>query len=127
MRWSGDTPFGGDRGAVLGCRVADVGLEVPSGMALGGPAHVAVARDLGEHRGRRDRGAAAVAVDDGALLVAEVADAEAVDQADAVLAGDAAARCAAPPGWSCAGRASRSRARSATTIDDLAAARSTSG
>src|SRR5437773_1104523 len=53
-----------DRGAVLGRRVADVGVEVPVRMPLGGAAHVAVARDLREDRCRRDRGRAAVAVDD---------------------------------------------------------------
>ena len=62
----------GDRRAVLGRRVADVRGEVPARVAVGGAAHVAVARDLGEDRGRRDRRAAGVAADHGALLVAEV-------------------------------------------------------
>jgi len=45
-----------DRGTVLGSRVADVFLEAPAGVALGGLAHVTVAGDLGEDRGSSDGG-----------------------------------------------------------------------
>ena len=106
---------GGYRGAVLGGRVAHVRLEVPAGVALGGAAHVAVAAHLREHRGRRYRGAAAVAVHDGALLEAELRHVEAVHQAHGARARPRrAGRSGAPPGSSCGGRAGRSRARSAT-------------
>ena len=111
-----------------GRRVADVGLEVPLGVPRGDLAHVAVAADLGEHRGRGDRGAAAVAVDHGALLEAEVGDVEAVDEADAARRGPRpAAPCAAPRGWCCAARARRCRCTQRDTITERAAARSTSG
>src|SRR4051794_35880600 len=76
-----------DRSAVLGGGIAHVRLELPVRMAFGGAVHVAVSRDLGQHRGPGDRGAAAVAVDDRALLVAEVPHAEAVDQAETAVAG----------------------------------------
>src|SRR4051812_9627608 len=80
--------MGGDGGAVLGRRVADVRVELPAWMALGSAMHVAVPRDLGYDGRRRDGCAAAVTVDHGALLEAEVRDAEAVDEADRVFAGD---------------------------------------
>ena len=53
-----------DRLAVLGGRVADVGVEAPARVLVVGAAHVAVARDLGDDRRRGDRGALRVAVDD---------------------------------------------------------------
>jgi hypothetical protein len=86
-------PVCGDRRAVLRRRVADVALELPASMDLGGTAHVAVARDLREDRSARDRRALGVAVDDRLLLVLERADAEAVDEADGVVASDAAKCC----------------------------------
>ena len=55
-------------------------------MQLVGAVHVAVARDLGDDRRRRDRGARRVAADDRALLVPEVRHREAVDEADAARA-----------------------------------------
>ena len=76
-----------DRRPVLGGRVADVGLEVPSRMALRRALHVPVARDLGEHRGRRYGSAAAVPVHHRALLVRQLATPKAVHQADGSLAG----------------------------------------
>src|SRR3954470_13603768 len=74
---------------MLGRRVADVRLEVPPGMAVRRAPHVAVACHLREHRRGGDRGAGPIAADDGALLVADVAKAKAVDEADRVLARDA--------------------------------------
>ena len=105
----------GDRRAMLGRGVAHVGLEVPLRVPLGDPAHVAVAADLGQHRGRGDRRAAAVAVDDRALLEAEVGHVEAVHEADGAVAGHAEQRaCAAPRGSCCAARGRRCPARSET-------------
>ena len=52
-----------DRRAVLGGRVADVLVEAPARVLGGRLAHVAVAGDLGDHRGGGDRGAGAVALD----------------------------------------------------------------
>jgi hypothetical protein len=63
-------------------------------MTIGGAPHVAVARDLREHRSSGDRGARRVAADDRALLVADVAEAKAIDEADRMLARDAFERCA---------------------------------
>src|SRR5436309_949563 len=77
---------GGDRRAVLGRRVTDVGVEVPIGMALRGPPHVAVSRDLRQHRGGRDRRASRVAADHRALLELEPGYAKAVDEAERVPA-----------------------------------------
>jgi hypothetical protein len=54
---------------------------------LGDAAHVAVARDLGEHGGGGDGGAAGVAADDRTLLVPEARQREAVDEADRAVAG----------------------------------------
>ena len=82
IRWSGETPLAAYRGSVLRGGVADVGLEVPARVALGGAAHVAVAAHLCQHRCGRDGRAPAVAVDHGALLEAELGHVEAVDQAD---------------------------------------------
>src|SRR3954447_15454897 len=76
-----------DRGAVLGGRVADVFLEAPARMALGGLAHVAVAGDLGEDRGGGDGGACAVATDHAVMRDLAAGQAEAVDQADRLGAG----------------------------------------
>ena len=90
------------------------GWRTPSPVQRVGAVHEAVARDLRDDRGGGDRRAGRVAVDDRALLVAEVRHREAVDEAHA--AGHArrrAARRAARRGWSCAGRARRCRARSA--------------
>jgi hypothetical protein len=86
-------PVDGDRGAVLGCRVADVALELPARVPLGGAAHVAVTRHLGEDRGRGDSGALGVAVDHCPLLVAHRADPEAVDEADRLFARNLLERC----------------------------------
>ena len=69
------------------------------------PAHVAVAAHLRQHGRRGYRRAAAVAVDDGALLEAELRHAEAVHEADRARAAPRrAAPCAARPGSSCGGR-----------------------
>jgi hypothetical protein len=58
-------------------------------MTIGGAPHVAIARHLGEHGSGSDRGARRVAADDRTLLVADVAEAKAVDEADRILARDA--------------------------------------
>src|ERR1700749_3042545 len=71
-----------DRRAVLGARVADVLLEAPAGVALGGLVHVAVAGHLGEDRGGGDRRAGPVAADDAAVRDLAARQAEAVDEAD---------------------------------------------
>src|SRR4051794_12010133 len=76
-----------DRGAVLGGRVADVFVEAPAGMALGGLTHVAVAGDLGEDRGGGDGGACAVPADHAAVRDLAAGQAEAVDEADRLGAG----------------------------------------
>ena len=76
--------------------------------------HVAVAGHLGDHRCGGDRGAARVAVDHRPVLDRAARHREAVDQAGRAGHRDpleAAAR--ARPGWSRAGRGSRSRGRSA--------------
>ena len=86
-----------DRLAVRGRRVADVLGEAPAGVLAVGVAHEAVARDLGDDRGGGDRRARRVAVDDRALLAAEVRHREAVEQAQHLAAdavGDAARRVA---------------------------------
>ena len=80
-RCSGETPSRAIAAAMLGRRVADVRREVPARVALVGAVHETVARDLGDDRGSRDRRARGVAVDDRALLEAELGDREAVDQA----------------------------------------------
>ena len=65
-----------------GRRVADVPSKPSPGSARAASAHVAVAGDLGDHRGGGDRGAAGVAVDDRPVLDrAARAEPEAVDQA----------------------------------------------
>ena len=74
-----------DRVAVLGRRVADVLLEAPAGMRGGRSVHVAVAGDLGDHRGGGDRGAGPIAFDDGAMRHLAVGQREAVDQAGGSL------------------------------------------
>lgn len=79
----------GDCSSVFGSRIADVRLEVPAGMAIRGAAHVPVARDLRKHGGSRDGCAPRVATDHGALLVADVAEAEAVHEADRLITRDA--------------------------------------
>ena len=76
-----------DRRAVLGRRVADVRAELPAGVQRVGAAHEAVARDLREDRRGGDRRARRVAVDDRALLVADVRNREPVDEAQAARAG----------------------------------------
>ena len=117
-----------DRRAVLGRRVADVGGELPAGMARVGAAHVAVARDLGDDRGGGDRGARGVAADRRRAARSRVADREAVAQADAARARDARERVAQRGEVRArAGRGRRSRARSATTTATCAAVRRTSG
>jgi hypothetical protein len=62
-------------------------------MAVGGAVHVTVARHLREDGRARDCGASRVAAHDGALFVADVANAKAVDEAKRVLARDALERC----------------------------------
>jgi len=83
-------PVRRDRRAVLGCGIADIGLELPRGVARRRAAHVAVARHLGEDRRSGDGRTPRVAADDSPLLDLEVGDAEAVDQAQRVLAPQAA-------------------------------------
>src|SRR5918998_6738455 len=78
-----------NRVAVLGRRVADVCRELPAWVQLVGAAHVAVAGDLRDDRGGGDGGGGRVALDDRALLVADVTDGEAIGQADAAGARDA--------------------------------------
>jgi len=75
-----------DRGAVLGGRVTDVLVEAPAGMLLGDTVHVAIAGDLGYHRGGSDRGARAIALDHGAVRHRALTQGEAVDQAGGPLA-----------------------------------------
>ena len=57
-----------DRGPVLRRRIAHVRGELPARVLHVSPLHVAVARDLGDDGCRRDRSAARIAADDGALL-----------------------------------------------------------
>jgi DNA invertase Pin-like site-specific DNA recombinase len=71
-----------DRLAMLRRGVADMIGEAPARVQLIRVAHVAVARDLRDDRGRRDRGARGVAVDDCALRTLELRHGEAVHQAD---------------------------------------------
>jgi hypothetical protein len=78
-----------DRRPVLGGGVADVGGELPPGVTRLHPLHEAVARDLGDHRRRGDRGAHRVAAHDRALLEARRRDWEAVGQAQAAVAAHA--------------------------------------
>ena len=85
-------PLLGYRRPVLRRRVADVRVEVPLRVALGGAAHVAVAGDLCQHGGRRDRGTARVAADHRAVLEAKPRDAKAVDKAQRLVARHAVER-----------------------------------
>ena len=66
---------------MLGRGVANVLCEAPARMQSVRVTHVAVARDLGDDRRRRDRRAGGVAVDDRALRALEFRNREAVDQA----------------------------------------------
>ena len=61
-------PCTAERGQVLGRAVPDVALEAVLRVALGEPHHQAVARDLGDDGGGRDRRRLLVAVDDVAVL-----------------------------------------------------------
>jgi len=79
---------------VLGRRVADVRGELPPGMHGVGAMHEAITRDLRDDRGRGDGRARGVAVDDRALLVAEVGHGEAVGEAERAGPGDADERLA---------------------------------
>src|SRR5271169_5876411 len=54
-----------DRSAVLAGRIPDVGLPAISPIAPGERAHDAIARDLGDDRGRRDRKAEPISLHDG--------------------------------------------------------------
>ena len=114
MRCSGETPCArSPRGArASSSRRA---WRTPSpGCSVVGAVHVAVARDLRDHRGGGDRRARGVAADHRALLVAEVAGPGSRRSGRRTgHARRARARRAAPRGWSRAGRARRSRARSA--------------
>jgi hypothetical protein len=83
-----------DRVAVLRGRVAHVRGELPAGVHGVGAVHEPVARDLRDDRRGRDGGAGGVAVDDRALLVAEVGHREAVDQAEGARPRDAEQRVA---------------------------------
>ncbi len=85
-----------DRRAVLRGGITHVRVEIPLGMAVGHAPHVAVAGDLGEHRGGGNRCALGVTTDDGTMLVAEVRELEAVHQAQGIVAGDAAKRSSQP-------------------------------
>ena len=67
--------------AMLGGRVADVLLESPAGVLGGGALHVAIAGDLGDHRGGGDRGAGAIAFDHGPVRHAALAQRETIDKA----------------------------------------------
>src|SRR3954462_2985596 len=77
----------GDGRPVLGRRVAHVRVEFPARVALRGAVHVAVARDLCDHRRGGYGGAATVAVDHGALLLTEGRAPEPAPQAEGPLAG----------------------------------------
>lgn len=74
-----------DRLAVLGGGVADVLLETPTRVPFGSSPHVAVAGDLGDHRGGGNRGAGAVALDHGAVRHGALAQRETVDQASGTV------------------------------------------
>ena len=103
-----------DRGPVLGRRVADVGREVPARVARLHPLHEAVAGDLGDRPRRRRSRRSSRRRPRRRAARSPCGHREAVGQAQAALGGrPAAARRAAPRGWSCAGRARRSPARSA--------------
>src|SRR6476661_5203259 len=75
--------------AVLGRGVAHVGGELPARMQRVRAMHEAIAGDLGDDRGSRDRGRRRVAVDDRALRIADVGNREAVDETEAVGPRDA--------------------------------------
>ena len=65
--------------AVLGRRVPHVRGELPARMQRIGAVHEAIAGDLGDDRGRRDRRRRGIAVDDRALRMADVPARRAVE------------------------------------------------
>ena len=102
-----------DRGAVLGRRVADVRLEVPARVALGGAAHEAVARTLAS-----TDAPAIAALCESPPTTARCSTPNSGTRKPSTrhIAPGGATRisaCAARRGSSCAGRARRCRARSA--------------
>ena len=74
-------PVRAHRPGVLGGDVADVLLEPELRVVRGDALHEPVTRDLGDDRGGRDRGAAPVAADHGAMRACAARDAEAVGHA----------------------------------------------
>src|SRR5205814_5870558 len=69
-----------DRVDVLGCAISLVRFPGITGMARGETIHEIVAQRLGDHRCRRNRVTARVAIDDGFMLAAELRTGQAVDE-----------------------------------------------